>query len=171
MKRYFAQHRIIANCKSALQIDQCNTTFTKTPRVVNNGDISGHASTGLAARGQCQTRQDRIRACLRNTNVRRHRKSLWFYGGCVSNLSSTTWNAYEFVSPIGQCNSSLDPSAELSKLGELILGTAEADKDDSAALPDLQVDAPGDSPTGEPSQESSPGEVQGQGLVSQSLVS
>ena len=50
------------HCKSALQIDQCNTTFTKTPRVVRNGDISGHASTGLAARGQCERRSDRIRA-------------------------------------------------------------------------------------------------------------
>ena len=67
----------------------------------------------------------------------------------------------KFVSPIGQCSSSLDPSAELSKLGELVLGATEADKDESAAPPDLQVDAPGDSPTEEPSLESSPGKVQG----------
>ena len=64
-----------------------------------------------------------------------------------------------------------DPSAELSKLGELVQETTEAGEADSAAPPDLQVDAPGDSPTQEPSQESSPGEVQGQGLVSQSSVS
>ena len=78
-----------------------------------------------------------------------------------------TCNAYEFFSPIGQSSFSLDPSAKLSKLGELVLGTTEADKDDSAAPPDLQVDMPGDSPTKEPSQESSPGEVQEQSLVRQ----
>ena len=74
-------------------------------------------------------------------------------------------NAYEFFFPIGQSSFSLDPSAELSKLGELVLGTTEADKDDSAAPPDLQVDAPGDSPTKEPSQESSPGEMEEQSLL------
>ena len=87
-------------------------------------------------------------------------------------LNFTICRTYLFIfPPKGHCSSSLDPSAELSKLGELVLGTAEADKDDSAAPPDLQVDAPEDSPTEEPSQESSPGEVQGQGLVSQSSVS
>ena len=82
-------------------------------------------------------------------------------------LNFTICRTYLFLfPPKGQCSSSLDPSAQLSKLGELVLGTTEAGETDSAAPPDLPVDAPGDSPTQEPSQESSPGEVEEQSLLS-----
>ena len=57
-----------------------------------------------------------------------------------------------------------DASDELDKLGDLVRGTAEA-SDNSGTLSNLKVDALGDSPTEEPSQESSSGEVYTTGKV------